>query len=139
MSSALPSSCFFQPWISVGWTPCWLASSFTVLSPFRAASATCALNAAVCLCLFFAAILVPFPGLPLSSLVGCPVFGVHYKRHSSAAGPPSCRLADSSESRPAAAAAGSALYLPFGTSFFPAVRLRKERVSRKGRRDKKRG
>src|SRR3954454_23695963 len=78
MSSALPSSCFFQPWISVGWTPCWLASSFTVLSPFRAASATCALHAAVCLCLFFAAILASLPGLPLSSLVGCPVFGVHY-------------------------------------------------------------
>src|SRR5262249_26304192 len=31
--SAPARSCFFQAWIRVGWTPYWLASSLTVLSP----------------------------------------------------------------------------------------------------------
>jgi hypothetical protein len=31
--SAPASSCFFQPWIRVGWTPYWLASSLTVRPP----------------------------------------------------------------------------------------------------------
>src|SRR5206468_10836187 len=77
-SSAPPRSCFFQAWIRVGWTWCWLASSLTVLSPFSAARATCALNAAEC-CLRLPAIVFPFLGLPDTSLVGCPVFGVHYR------------------------------------------------------------
>jgi putative transposase len=43
--SAPASSCFFQPWIRVGWAPYWPAGSLTVRSPLRAARATCALNA----------------------------------------------------------------------------------------------
>jgi len=34
--SAPASNCFFQAWMRVGWTPCWLASSLTVLSPLSA-------------------------------------------------------------------------------------------------------
>src|SRR5881409_3836489 len=76
-SSAPPSSCFFQAWIKVGWTPCWLASSLTVLSCRKAARATWALNAAVC-DFRFLVIVSPFLDRRLSSLFGCPVFGVHY-------------------------------------------------------------
>src|SRR4029079_2535604 len=75
--SAPASSIFFQPWMRVGWTPYWLASSLTVLSPLRAAKATWALNAAVC-CFRLPAIVPPFLGHP-SSLLGGPVFGVHYR------------------------------------------------------------
>src|SRR5262249_20593599 len=76
-SSAPASSCFFQAWISVGWTWCWLANSLTVLSCRNAANATCALNAAVC-DFRFLVIVSPFLDRRLCSLVGCPVFGVHY-------------------------------------------------------------
>src|SRR5258707_14157358 len=76
-SSAPATSCFFQAWIKVGCTPCWLASSLAVLSPLTAARATCALKAAVCV-FRLPDIFLPFPGLPFSSLIGCPVFGVHY-------------------------------------------------------------
>src|SRR5581483_7048667 len=69
--SAPASSCFFQAWIRAGWTPYWLASSLTVLSPFRVANATWALNAAVC-CFLLPAIVPPFLGHQ-SSLAGGPV------------------------------------------------------------------
>ena len=74
--SAPASSCFFQPWMRVGWTPNWLANSLTVRSPLTAANATWALNAAVC-CFRFTVIVTPFLGHQ-SSLAGGPVFGVHY-------------------------------------------------------------
>src|SRR4029077_3878839 len=74
--SAPASSCFFQPWIRVGWTPKWLANSLTVRSPLAAARATWALNAAVC-CFRLTRIVTPFLGHQ-SSLAGGPVFGVHY-------------------------------------------------------------
>src|ERR1700733_1565748 len=44
---------FFQAVKGGGWTGCWLASLLTVLSPFSAARATWALNAAVCFFLCF--------------------------------------------------------------------------------------
>src|SRR5262249_51038240 len=74
--SAPASSCFFQAWMSVGWTPYCPASSLTVRSPLRAARATWALNAAVC-CFRLPAMNTPFLGHQ-SSLAGGPVFGVHY-------------------------------------------------------------
>src|SRR5262249_48863054 len=74
--SAPARSCRFQSWMRVGWTPYWLASSPTVLSPLRAARATWALNAAV-YCFRLVAIITPFLGHQ-SSLAGGPVFGVHY-------------------------------------------------------------
>jgi hypothetical protein len=78
MPSAPASSCFFQPWISVGWIECWLANSATVLSPLKAAKATCALNAAMWV-FRLPAIVSPFlVSRLLSSLIDCPVFGVHY-------------------------------------------------------------
>src|SRR5438874_371138 len=61
--SAPARSCFFRPWIRAGWTPYWLASSLTVLSPRRAAKATWALNAAVC-CFRLPFIVYPLPGPP---------------------------------------------------------------------------
>src|SRR6266545_4806965 len=61
----------------VGWTPYWLANSLTVGAPLRAARATCALKLAVC-CFRLPAIASPFLG-HLSSLIGGPVFGVHYR------------------------------------------------------------
>src|SRR5882724_3103838 len=60
----------------VGWTPNCPASSLTVRSPLSAARATWALNAAVWV-FRLPAIVSPFLG-HLSSLVGGPVFGVHY-------------------------------------------------------------
>ncbi len=74
--SAWASSSFFQPWKRVRWTPKWLASYWTVLSPLRAARATWALNAGEC-CFRMPAIVSPFLG-HLSSLLSGPVFGVHY-------------------------------------------------------------
>src|SRR5262249_41711811 len=59
--SAPARSCFFQAWTRVGWTPYWLASSLTVLSPRTAARASWALNAAVC-CFRLRAIVSPFLG-----------------------------------------------------------------------------
>src|SRR5581483_2103859 len=76
-SPAQASNCFFQPWIRVGWTSNWPASSLTVRSPLRAARATWALNAAEC-CFRLRAIGTPFPGHQ-TSLAGGPVFGVHYR------------------------------------------------------------
>src|SRR6186997_1802097 len=84
MPSAPASSCFFQPWISVGWIECWLANSATVLSPLKAAKATCALNAAMWV-FRLPAIVAPFlVSRLLSSLIDCPVFGVHYRHQSRA-------------------------------------------------------
>src|SRR4051812_13119835 len=48
--TAPSNSCFFQLWIWFGWTPKCIASSATVRSPLIAASATFALNAALCFC-----------------------------------------------------------------------------------------
>src|SRR5690242_9560942 len=48
--TAPSNSCFFQLWIWFGWTPKCTASSATVRSPLIAASATFALNAALCFC-----------------------------------------------------------------------------------------
>ena len=54
-------SCFFQVWMSVGWTPKCPASSLAVRSPLRAAKASWTLNAAVWV-LRLPAIVPPFPG-----------------------------------------------------------------------------
>src|SRR5512135_1591079 len=75
-SSAPAKSCFFQAWMSVGWTSNWPANSLTVRSPLRAARATRALNAAVWT-FRLPAIAPPLLG-HRSSLTGGPVFGVHY-------------------------------------------------------------
>src|SRR5208283_6003645 len=64
ISSALSRSCFFHVWIIVGCTPCSDANSLTVLSPFTAANATCALNAALW-DFRFRAMGYPFLGQPI--------------------------------------------------------------------------
>src|SRR5581483_8818796 len=68
-TSAPASSCFFQPWMRVGWTPNWLASSLTVWSLLWAARATWALNAAGC-CFRLPALVSPF----LGHQTRCPFF-----------------------------------------------------------------
>ena len=75
------SNCFFHLAIWLGWTSYWLASSAIVLSPFAAAKATFALNAALWLRRLFFTNLSPeycIVSGDKSTLTMRPVFGEYY-------------------------------------------------------------